>query len=41
VTDDLSVYLIGALRVLTESFTYRAEQFYVLPTVEVGGTFVW
>jgi hypothetical protein len=40
-TDDLSVYLIGALRVPTESFTYRAEQFYVLPTVEVGGTFVW
>jgi len=40
-TEDLSVYLIGALRVPTESFTYRAEQFYVLPTVEVGGTFVW
>jgi len=40
-TDDLSVYVIGALRVPTESFTYRAEQFYVLPTVEVGGTFVW
>jgi hypothetical protein len=40
-TDDLSVYLIGSLRVPTESFTYRAEQFYVLPTVEVGGTFVW
>jgi hypothetical protein len=40
-TDDLSVYVIGSLRVPTESFTYRAEQFYVLPTVEVGGTFVW
>ena len=40
-TDDLSVYFIGSLRVPTESFTYRAEQFYVLPTVEVGGTFVW
>jgi hypothetical protein len=40
-TDDLSVYFIGNLRVPTESFTYRAEQFYVLPTVEVGGTFVW
>lgn len=40
-TDDLSVYLIGSLRVPTESFTYRAEQFYVLPTFEVGGTFVW
>ncbi|MEA2747531.1 MAG: hypothetical protein QOI41_1674 [Myxococcales bacterium] len=40
-TDDLSVYLLGSLRVPTESFTYRAEQFYVLPTVEVGGTFVW
>ena len=41
VTDDLSVYFIGSLRVPTESFTYRAEQFYVLPTMEVGGTFVW
>lgn len=40
-TEDLSVYFIGNLRVPTESFTYRAEQFYVLPTVEVGGTFVW
>lgn len=40
-TDDLSVYFLGSLRVPTESFTYRAEQFYVLPTFEVGGTFVW
>ena len=40
-TEDLSVYFIGNLRVPTESFIYRAEQFYVLPTVEVGGTFVW
>ena len=40
-TDDLSIYFIGSLRVPTESFTYRAEQFYVLPTFEVGGTFVW
>ena len=41
VTDDLSLYFIGNLRVPTESFTYRAEQFHVLPTFEVGGTFVW
>lgn len=41
VTEDLSMYFIGNLRVPTESFTYRAEQFYVLPSVEVGGTFVW
>lgn len=40
-TDDLSVYLIGNLRIPIETFTYEAEQFYVLPTVEVGGTFVW
>lgn len=40
-TDDLSVYVIGNLRVPIETFTYKAEQFYVLPTVEVGGTFVW
>lgn len=40
-TDDLSVYFIGNLRVPTESFVYRAEQFYVLPSFEVGGTFVW
>jgi hypothetical protein len=40
-TEDLSVYLIGNLRVPTESFVYRAEQFYVLPSAEVGGTFVW
>lgn len=40
-TDDLSVYVIGNLRVPVETFAYRAEQFYVLPTVEVGGTFVW
>ena len=40
-TDDLSVYVIGNLRIPIETFTYKAEQFYVLPTVEVGGTFVW
>jgi hypothetical protein len=40
-TDDLSVYVIGNLRIPVETFTYKAEQFYVLPTVEVGGTFVW
>ena len=40
-TEDLSVYLIGNLRVPIETFTYKAEQFYILPTVEVGGTFVW
>jgi hypothetical protein len=40
-TDDLSVYLIGNVRIPIETFTYQAEQFYVLPTVEVGGTFVW
>jgi hypothetical protein len=40
-TDDLSVYLIGNLRIPIETFTYKAEQFYILPTVEVGGTFVW
>lgn len=40
-TEDLSVYFMGNLRVPTESFTYRAEQFYVLPTAEAGGTFVW
>ena len=40
-TDDLSVYFIGNLRIPIETFTYEAEQFYVLPTVEVGGTFVW
>jgi hypothetical protein len=40
-TEDLGLYVIGGLRVPTESFVYRAEQFNVLPTVEVGGTFVW
>jgi hypothetical protein len=40
-TEDLSVYVIGNLRIPIETFTYKAEQFYVLPTVEVGGTFVW
>lgn len=40
-TEDLSVYLIGNLRVPIETFTYKAEQFYILPTVEVGGTFAW
>ena len=40
-TEDLSVYLIGNVRVPIETFTYKAEQFYILPTVEVGGTFVW
>ncbi len=40
-TEDLSVYVMGALRVPIETFTYGAEQFYVLPTIEVGGTFVW
>lgn len=40
-TEDLSAYLIGNLRVPIETFTYEAQQFYFLPTVEVGGTFVW
>lgn len=40
-TEDLSIYVIGNLRVPTDSFVYRAEQFFVLPSVEVGGTFVW
>lgn len=40
-TDDLSVYLIGNVRIPIETITYKAEQFYILPTVEVGGTFVW
>lgn len=40
-TTDLSVYLIGNLRVPTETFTYESELFYVLPSIEVGGTFTW
>ena len=40
-TEDLSVYIIGNVRVPTESLTYRGEQFYFLPSAEVGGTFVW
>lgn len=40
-TEDLSVYVIGALRVPTDTYTYRAEQFFVLPTIEVGGTWTW
>jgi len=40
-TTDLSVYLIGNLRVPTDTVTYRAEQFFVLPSIEVGGTFTW
>lgn len=40
-TDDLHGYLIGNLRVPIETFQYKAQEFYVLPSVEVGGTFVW
>ncbi len=40
-TEDLSVYLIGNVRIPIETFTYKAEQFYILPTAEVGGTFAW
>lgn len=40
-TDDLSLFVIGALRVPTETYTYRAEQFFVLPTIEIGGTWTW
>ena len=40
-TDDLSMHVIGNLRVPIETFTYKAEQFYVIPSIEVGGTFVF
>ena len=40
-TDDLALFVIGALRVPTETYTYRAEQFFVLPTIEIGGTWTW
>ena len=41
IMDDLALFVIGALRIPTETYTYRAEQFYVLPTIEVGGTWTW
>jgi hypothetical protein len=41
IMDDLALYVIGSLRVPTENYTYRAEQFYVLPSIEVGGTWTW
>jgi hypothetical protein len=40
-TDDLSGYLIGNLRIPIETFQYKAQDFLVLPSIEVGGTFVW
>lgn len=41
IMDDLALFVIGSLRIPTETYTYRAEQFYVLPTIEVGGTWTW
>jgi hypothetical protein len=41
IMEDLALYVIGTLRVPTETYTYRAEQFYVLPSIEVGGTWTW
>jgi hypothetical protein len=41
VMEDLALYVIGSLRVPTETYTYRAEQFFVLPSIEVGGTWTW
>lgn len=41
IMDDLALFVVGSLRVPTETYTYRAEQFYVLPSIEVGGTWVW
>ena len=40
-TDDLSGYIIGNLRIPVETFQYKAQEFLVLPTLEVGGTFTF
>lgn len=40
-TEDLDGFIIGNLRVPVETFQYKAQQFYFLPSIEVGGTFVF
>lgn len=40
-TTDLSIYVIGNLRIPVDTFEYQAEQFNILPTIEAGGTFVF
>jgi hypothetical protein len=40
-TDDLSGFIIGNLRIPVETFQYHAQQFYFVPSIEVGGTFTF
>jgi hypothetical protein len=40
-TEDLAGYLIANLRIPIETFQYKAQEFYVLPSIEVGGTFTF
>jgi hypothetical protein len=40
-TEDLDGLLRARLRVPVETFTYKATGFYVMPFLEVGGTWAW
>ncbi len=40
-TADLDAYLLGRFRVPVETVTYEAQNFYVVPFIEVGGTWSW
>jgi hypothetical protein len=40
-TEDLRGFIVGNLRIPVETFQYQAQQFYFLPSIEVGGTFTF
>lgn len=40
-TEDLHGFIIGNVRIPVETFQYQAQQFYFLPSIEVGGTFTF
>lgn len=40
-TEDLRGFIIVNVRIPVETFQYQAQQFYFLPSIEVGGTFTF
>ena len=40
-TTDLDAFLLGRFRIPVETVTHEAQNFYVVPFIEVGGTWSW
>jgi hypothetical protein len=40
-TDELDGYLAGRVRIPVETFTYEATSFYVIPLIEIGGSWAF